>query len=48
VLGVLKIQQEKLDFTYLDQWTQHFDLVEDWQAAKIAAGVNGLDNNDSL
>jgi hypothetical protein len=43
VLGILKVQQEKLDFGYLGQWIRHFDLLADWQEAKIAAGVGHLD-----
>lgn len=43
VLGILKVQQEKLDFGYLSRWIRHFDLVEDWQKAKVAAGVSHLD-----
>jgi hypothetical protein len=42
VLGILKVQQEKLDFGYLGQWLQHFDLLADWQEAKVAAGVGHL------
>jgi hypothetical protein len=42
ILGILKVQQEKLDFGYLNQWAQHFDLVDDWQEAKVAAGVSHL------
>lgn len=44
VLGILKVQQEKLDFGYLGRWIRQFDLVEDWQEAKVAAGVGHLDN----
>ncbi len=43
VLGILKVQQEKLDFGYLGRWIRHFDLVEDWQEAKLAAGVSHLE-----
>jgi hypothetical protein len=46
VLGILKVQQEKLDFGYLGKWLQHFDLLADWQEAKVAAGVGHLDIAD--
>lgn len=45
VLGILKVQQEKLDFSYLGRWVRHFDLVEDWQEAKVAAGISDLDKD---
>jgi hypothetical protein len=43
ILGVLKVQQEKLDFGYLQQWVKEFNLDSDWQRAKVEAGVSHLD-----
>ena len=43
ILGILKVQQEKLDFGYLREWMVQFRLDEDWQRAKIEAGVSHLD-----
>lgn len=43
ILGILKVQQEKLDFGYLQQWVERFNLDLDWQRAKIEAGVSHLD-----
>jgi hypothetical protein len=40
ILGILKVQQEKLDFGYLREWVERFGLDEDWQRAKIEAGVS--------
>jgi hypothetical protein len=42
ILGILKVQQEKLDFVYLRKWVERFGLEDDWQRAKIEAGVNQL------
>jgi hypothetical protein len=39
ILGVLKVQQEKLDFTYLQGWVERFGLEADWQRAKVEAGI---------
>ncbi len=39
ILGVLKVQQEKLDFSYLQGWVERFGLEEDWQRAKVEAGI---------
>ncbi|MFM2314556.1 MAG: hypothetical protein RLZZ04_3832 [Cyanobacteriota bacterium] len=39
ILGVLKVQQEKLDFTYLQSWVERFGLEQDWQRAKLEAGI---------
>jgi hypothetical protein len=41
ILGVLKVQQEKLDFDYLQGWVDQFELEVDWQRAKIEAGIIG-------
>jgi hypothetical protein len=41
ILGVLKVQQEKLDFVYLQGWVERFGLESDWQRAKLEAGVVG-------
>jgi hypothetical protein len=43
ILGILKVQQEKLDFGYLQQWVERFNLDRDWQRAKVEAGVSHLD-----
>jgi hypothetical protein len=42
ILGILKVQQEKLDFGYLQQWVERFNLAPDWQRAKVEAGVSHL------
>ncbi|PSB59507.1 hypothetical protein [Chamaesiphon polymorphus] len=42
ILGILKVQQEKLDFGYLQSWVERFGLDEDCQRAKVAAGVSHL------
>jgi hypothetical protein len=42
ILGILKVQQEKLDFGYLREWVARFGLEEDWQRAKVEAGVSHL------
>ncbi|NJR32006.1 MAG: hypothetical protein HC778_02950 [Chamaesiphon sp. CSU_1_12] len=42
ILGILKVQQEKLDFGYLQSWVERFGLDKDWQRAKIEAGVSHL------
>jgi hypothetical protein len=39
ILGVLKVQQEKLDFGYLQGWVERFKLEEDWHRAKVEAGI---------
>jgi hypothetical protein len=39
ILGVLKVQQEKLDFAYIQGWIDRFDLKSDWQRAKVEAGI---------
>jgi hypothetical protein len=39
ILGVLKVQQEKLDFGYLQVWIDRFGLEQDWQRAKVEAGI---------
>jgi hypothetical protein len=37
VLGLLEVQQEKLDFGYLGYWLQHFDLLilSDFMSARL-------------
>jgi hypothetical protein len=42
VLGVLKTQQEALDYSYLVEWAGVFDLLADLEAALVAAGVREL------
>jgi hypothetical protein len=42
ILGILKVQREKLDFVYLREWVELFGLDDDWLRAKIEAGVNHL------
>jgi hypothetical protein len=42
ILGILKVQQEKLDFVYIRQWVDQFELENDWQRALVAAGVSHL------
>jgi hypothetical protein len=42
ILGILKVQREKLDFVYLREWVEWFGLDNDWLRAKIEAGVNDL------
>jgi hypothetical protein len=42
ILGILKVQREKLDFVYLREWVEWFGLDNDWLRAKIEAGVNHL------
>jgi hypothetical protein len=42
ILGILKVQREKLDFVYLQEWVERFGLEDDWQRAKVEAGVNDL------
>jgi hypothetical protein len=46
ILGILKVQQAKLDFVYLQGWVERFELDEDWQRAKIEAGVSHLGETD--
>jgi hypothetical protein len=46
ILGILKVQQEKLDFGYLREWMERFGLEDDWQRAKVEAGVSKLDSGD--
>jgi hypothetical protein len=42
ILGILKVQREKLDFVYLREWVARFGLEDDWQRAKVEAGVSHL------
>jgi hypothetical protein len=46
ILGILKVQQEKLDFVYLREWVARFELDADWQRAKVESGVSDLDLGD--
>jgi hypothetical protein len=46
ILGILKVQREKLDFGYLLEWVERFGLEDDWQRAKVEAGVSDLDSGD--
>jgi hypothetical protein len=39
ILGILKVQREKLDFGYLREWVERFGLDKDWQRAKVEAGI---------
>ncbi len=39
ILGILKVQREKLDYFYLQSWLDRFGLVDDWQRAKFEAGI---------
>ena len=43
ILGILKVQQEKLDFGYFREWIERFELEDDWHRAKVEAGVSNLD-----
>jgi uncharacterized nucleotidyltransferase DUF6036 len=38
VAGVLKVQQNKLDFPYLDKWVAELDLASQWAEARRLAG----------
>lgn len=40
ILGILKVQQERLDFGYIQEWVVKFGLDSDWQRAKLEAGVS--------
>lgn len=42
ILGILKVQQERLDFGYIQGWVDKFKIDQDWQRAKIEAGVSHL------
>jgi hypothetical protein len=39
ILGILKVQQERLDLAYIDRWTERFQLQEDWRQAGLEVGV---------
>jgi hypothetical protein len=39
ILGVLKVQQEKLDFAYIQGWVERFGLKADWHRARLEAGI---------
>jgi hypothetical protein len=39
ILGILKVQQERLDLAYIDRWTERFQLQEDWRQAGLEGGV---------
>ncbi len=42
ILGILKVQQERLDFDYIQAWVAKFGIDDDWQRAKVEAGVSHL------
>jgi hypothetical protein len=42
VLGVLKTQQESLDYEYMHRWATEFDLDETLEQATLEAGVRAL------
>jgi hypothetical protein len=42
ILGILKVQQERLDFGYIRGWVVKFGLDDDWQRAIVEAGVSHL------
>jgi len=42
VLGILKTQQDALDYGYIKQWTAHFDLTEVFEKATLEAGVKEI------
>ena len=42
ILGILKVQQERLDFGYIQSWISKFGIENDWQRAKVEAGVSHL------
>jgi hypothetical protein len=42
VLGVLKIQREALDFTYLDQWANHLELLDLLTQAIQESGLEAI------
>jgi hypothetical protein len=35
VAGILKIQSEDLDYSYIEKWVQELDLQEQWEQARI-------------
>lgn len=39
VAGVLKVQQEKLDLSYIEKWVQELGLASQWAHARRLAGV---------
>ncbi len=42
VLGVLKTQQDQLDYEYMHRWAEEFDLAELLEQATLAAGVRAI------
>jgi hypothetical protein len=42
ILGILKVQQERLDFAYIQAWVTKFEIDDDWQQAKVEAGLSHL------
>jgi hypothetical protein len=42
VLGVLKTQQDQLDYEYMYRWAEEFDLAELLEQATLAAGVRAI------
>jgi hypothetical protein len=39
ILGILKVQQERLDLAYVDHWTAQFQVQPDWWQAKQEGGI---------
>jgi hypothetical protein len=42
ILRKLIRQREKFNFSYIRQWVSQFELENDWQRARVAAGVSHL------
>ncbi len=42
VLGILKVQGDRLEFAYLTQWAARLDLIELLDRALVAAGIKGV------
>lgn len=42
VLGILKAQQEQLDYEYMHRWAAEFDLSESLEQATVEAGVRAI------
>ncbi len=39
ILGILKIQEELLDFNYLNDWSHRLGCIQDLQQARTEAGL---------
>jgi hypothetical protein len=39
ILGILKVQQERLDLPYIQGWSDRFELQADWRRAMLEAGI---------